>query len=347
MPHRSWFISAIASEKNSIELILKESIRINGKDGEDKDVYFDTTVQEKNITFPIDDKLAKKIIKRCLKIAEENDLTLRQTYTRTLKKLSYDQRFSNHPKNKGKAKKADKKVKTIAGRLVRDVERKLDDKALDYREILELFKRVLAQKRNDKNKIYSLHEPEVCCISKGKEHKPCEFGNKASFGWTASGVIVGALGFRNEYDGHTLDKSIEQVERLRESPPENGIGDRGFRGRNKVGETIIHIPKPFSKKLSAYMQRKQKKYFRKRAGIEPVIGHLKADHRLSRNFYKGIFGDNINIMLAAAGFNFKRMMNKWKVSFLSYLEQVFRTITMMPNLIAIDNKIKNNSKWAS
>ncbi|MPN48922.1 hypothetical protein SDC9_196535 [bioreactor metagenome] len=154
------------------------------------------------------------------------------------------------------------------------------------------------------------------------------------------------MGFRNEYDGHTLDKSIEQVERLRESPPENGIGDRGFRGRNKVGETIIHIPKPFSKKLSAYMQRKQKKYFRKRAGIEPVIGHLKADHRLSRNFYKGIFGDNINIMLAAAGFDFKRMINKWKVSFLSYLEQVFRTITMMPNLIAIDNKIKNNSKWA-
>lgn len=93
------------------------------------------------------------------------------------------------------------------------------------------------------------------------------------------------------------------------------------------------------------MQRKQKKHFRKRTGIEPVIAHLKADHRLSRNFYKGIFGDNINIMLAA-GFNFKRMMNKWKVSFLSYLEQVFRTITMMPNLFAIDNKIKNNSKWA-
>lgn len=152
-----------------MELILKESIRIKGKDGEDKDVYFDTTVQEKNITFS----------------------TLRQTYTRTLKRLSYDQRFRNHPKNKGKAKKADKKVKTIAGRLVRDVERKLDDKALDCRDILELFKRVRAQKRNDKNKIHSLHEPEVCCTSKGKEHKPHEFGNKASFGWTASGVVVG------------------------------------------------------------------------------------------------------------------------------------------------------------
>jgi IS5 family transposase len=297
---------------------LKESIRTNGTEGEDKDVYFDMTVQEKNITFSTDDKPAKKIIKKCLKTAESNDLKLRQTYTRTLKKRSYDQRFCNHPQNKGKAGEADKKVKTIAGRLVRDLERKSGEKASDYKEVLELSKRVLAQKRNDKDKIYSLHEPEVCCINKGKEHKPCEFGNKASFGWTASGVIVSALVFRNEYDGHTLDKSIEQEGRLRESLPENGIGDRGYRGRGKVGETVIHIPKPFSKKLSVYMQRKEKKYFRKRAGIEPVISHLKAGRRLSRNFYKGIFGDNINMMPAATGFNFKRMMNKWKASFLSF-----------------------------
>lgn len=299
-------------------LILKESIRICGKEGEDKDVYFDMTVQEKNITFPTGDRPAKKIIKKYLKTAESNDLKLRQTYTRTLKKRSYDQRFRNHPQNKGKAGKADKKVKTIAGRLIRDLERESGEKASDYKEVLELSKRVLAQKRNDKDKIYSLHEPEICCINKGKEHKPCEFGNKASFGWTASGVIVSALVFRNEYDGHTLDKYIEQVGRLRESPPENGIGDRGYRGRGKVGETVIHIPKPFSKKLSVYMQRKEKKYFRKRAGIEPVISHLKAGRRLSRNFYKGIFGDNINMMLAATGFNFKRMMNKWKASFLSF-----------------------------
>lgn len=329
-----------------IELILKESIRINGEDGDDKDVYFDTTVQEKNITFPTDDKLAKKIIRKCLKIAEENNLTLRQTYTRTLKKLSYDQRFRNHPKNKGKAKKADKKVKTIAGRLVRDVERKLEEILPAYQEILDLFKRVLAQERNDKNKIYSLHEPDVCCISKGKEHKLYEFGNKVSVGWTANGVIVGALGFRNEYDGHTLDKSIEQVERLRGIAPENGIGDRGYRGRSKVRETVIHIPKAFSKQLSAYMQRKEKKFFRNRAGIEPVIGHLKADHRLSRNFYKGIFGDNINIMLAAAGFNFKRMMNKWKSTFFIFLKLLFLTMVMTKNRITVNNNIKHESKWA-
>ncbi len=116
--------------EEGIELILKESIRINGDDSEDKDIYIDTTVQENNITFPTDDKLAKKIIKKCLKIAEEHDLTLRQTYTSTIKKLAYEQRFRKHPKNKGKAKKADRKVKTIAGQLVRDVERKLQEKGL-------------------------------------------------------------------------------------------------------------------------------------------------------------------------------------------------------------------------
>lgn len=93
-------------------------------------------------------------------------------------------------------------------------------------------------------------------------------------------------------------------------------------GRGKVRDTTIHIPKAFAKHLSAYKQAKEKKYFRQRAGIEPVIGHLKADHRLSRNFYKVVFGDNINVMLAAAAFNFKRMMNKWKGSFLSFLQHI-------------------------
>ena len=155
--------------------ILRESIRINGKDSNDKDVYIDTTVQEKNITFPTDDKLAKKIIKRCWKIADRNSLDLRQSYRRILKDLSYDQRFRNHPRNKGKARKADKKVRTIAGRLVRDVERKLGTMVDGYRNELDLYKRVLAQKKKDKNKVYSLHEVDVQCISKGKEHKPVSY----------------------------------------------------------------------------------------------------------------------------------------------------------------------------
>lgn len=284
--------------EQGIELILKESIRINGKDGDDDQVSVDTTVQEKNITFPTDAGLHKKIITKCHKIAAAESLPVRQSYTRTLKKLGVDQRFRNHPKNKGKARKADKKVKTIAGRLVRELERNLPANS-KYQADIDLFKRALSQKRGDSGKVYSLHEPDVQCISKGKEHKKYEFGNKVSIVHTQNtGVIVGALSFRNEYDGHTLQKALEQTIRLTGGAPDVAIADRGYRGTNHIGETEIIIPKTFTKSLPGYKQSKLKKYFKRRAAIEPVIGHLKSNYRLSRNFYKGIFGDNINVMLS-------------------------------------------------
>ena len=326
--------------EKGIELILKESIRVNGDDSSDGHVSVDTTVQEKNITFPTDDKLYKKIIKKCWAISENESLPVRQRYTRTLKKLSFDQRFRNHPKNKAKATKADRKVKTIAGRLVRELERNLPAES-KYVDDITLFKKVLAQKRNDAGKIYSLHEPKVQCISKGKEHKKYEFGNKVSIVHTqTTGVIVGALGFRNQYDGHTLEKTLEQTERLTGKAPNTATVDRGYKGRSKIGETLIQIPKPFNTRTtSAYQQQKLKKSFKRRAAIEPTISHLKTDHRLSRNFYKGIVGDNINVMLAAAAFNFKRMMNKWKASFLSFLQNLIFMIYLLWQHSTINKKM--------
>jgi len=300
--------------ESGIELILKESIRVNGRDGEDDNVNIDTTVQEKNITFPTDAKLHKKIIVKCKQIASEEQLPVRQSYTRTLKKLSVAQRFRNHPKNKAKARKADKKLKTIAGRLVRELGRNLAPGSKHMGALL-LFQKILAQTKSSKNKIYSIHEPEVCCISKGKEHKKYEFGNKASFVKTDSGVIVGALGFRNEYDGHTLPHVLEQVMRLTGKQPKAAKVDRGYRGKKQVGETSILIPSTPKKSDSYYRRKKLSKAHKKRAAIEPIIGHVKSDHRLNCNFYKGVAGDNINIMLAAAAFNLKRIMNKWKLSF--------------------------------
>src|SRR5690606_5331866 len=310
--------------ESGIELIFKESIRINGNDSDDPDVNADTTVQEKNITFPRDSKLHKKIIKKTLKIVQDEQLPIRQSYTRILKKLSVDQRFRNHPRNKSKARKADKKVKTIAGRLVRELERKLSPVSIHQITIL-FFKQVLTQIRGSKHKIYSLHEPDVLCISKGKKHKKYEFGNKVSIVKTQNtGVIVGAMGVRNEFDGHTLKPALEQVNRMIGKEPKTVSVDRGYRGNTQIGATQVQIPKPFNdKKQTKYQQKKLKEAHRKRAAIEPVIGHLKTDHRLGRNFYKGIIGDNINIMLAAAAFNFKRMMNKWKPSFFVFIQNLF------------------------
>lgn len=313
-----------------VELILKESIRVNGKGGKEDKASIDTTVQEKNITYPTDSKLHRKIIKKCVGIADKEGVELRQRYTRTLKKLSIAQRFRNHPKNGAKARKADKKVKTIAGRLVRELQRKLP--AESYKADLELFDRVLRQKRQDKNKVYSLHEPEVACISKGKEHKKYEFGSKVSITVTQnSGVIIGALNIPgNDYDGHTLDAVLEQQQRLTGHQLKEAFVDRGYRGRKEVDGTLIHTPKPFNNKLSSYRKTKLKDGFTKRAAIEPKIGHLKADHRLNRNFYKGIKGDTINVMLAAAAMNFKRMMNIWKNNLLVLF---FRLIQILSDLI--------------
>lgn len=308
------------------ELILKESIRINGKDSDEDQGLADTTVQEKNITFPTDAKLHKKIIKKCWAIAESEKVELRQSYPRVIKKLSIDQRFRNHPKNKGKAKKADKKIKTIAGRLIRDLERKLSPSSFASHSFnLMLFKKVLAQKKSDNNKIYSLHEPHVQCISKGKEHKKYEFGSKVSILVTkTTGVIIGALNFeKNDFDGHTLEPALNQYKRITGKSLKDVFTDRGYRGQQLIGETKVHIPKPLTGKATQYEKNKTRKNFRRRASIEPRIGHLKQDYRLGRNFYKGIKGDNINVMFAAAAMNFKRMMNKWKKIFVNFFAKYF------------------------
>ena len=313
--------------EKGIELIFKESIRINGKDAQEKEATSDTTVQEKNITFPTDNKLHRKIIKKCVAIADKEAIELRQSYTRVVKRLLMDQRFRNHPKNKGKAKKADKKIRIIAGRLVRELDRKLPPSL--YQSDLLLFKKVLAQQKNDTNKIYSLHEPHVQCISKGKEHKKYEFGSKVSITTTKNtGVIIGALNIeKNVHDSKTLQPAIEQQQRLTGNIIKNNFVDRGYRGVKEVLGTKIILPDKPGKHRTHYEKQKLRNGFKRRAAIEPKISHLKADHRLSRNFYGKIKGDNINVMLAAAAMNFKRMMNKWKLNPLLFLFRFLKTVS--------------------
>jgi transposase, IS5 family len=295
------------------EKLLKLSIRLFGKQAEEKEVLIDTTVQEKNITFPTDTKLHKKIIDKCNNIAKKEGINQRQTYKRTVKQLMIDQRFRSHPKRKKKAKAAARKIKTIAGRLVREMERKLtNEQLIHYQEEITIFNKILAQKKDSKNKIYSIHEPEVKCIAKGKEAKPYEFGNKTSIVKTkTSGIVIGAMAFKeNLYDGDTLESQLDQVKELVGKRPKFGIVDRGYRGIKEVLGTKIIIPKPLSAKASRYQKQKLRKQFRARAGIEPVIGHIKHDHRMLRNYLKGTEGDSINTILAATAFNLKKRLNK-------------------------------------
>ncbi len=263
--------------------------------------------EQNNITYPTDAKLHKKIVGKVFKIVKELNLPIRQSYTFVLKSIYRDQRFRNHPKNRTKALKADKRLRTIAGRPVRELKRNLGDNS-PYDELLSIFEKILLQRRNSSHKIYSIHEPDVQCISKGKEHKKYEFGNKVSIIRSATSVILGASSFRNEYDGHTIEKNLEQVHRLRGKSIRRLAGDRGYRGRKEINGTQILIPDAPKTKDTYYQRKKKHKLFCKRAGIEPTIGHLKTDYRLGRNFYKGVLGDAINLMLAAAAYNFKRAM---------------------------------------
>ncbi|MCW3808123.1 IS5 family transposase [Plebeiibacterium marinum] len=326
------------------EKLLKISVQLFGKEAQEKEVLIDSTVQEKNITYPTDAKLHKRIIEKVNTIAKLEGIVLRQTYTRTLKQLMIDQRFHSHPKRRKKAKAALRKIKTIAGRQVRDIERQFNPtQKLKYKELLIILNKILTQKKGDKNKIYSIHEPEVNCIAKGKEAKKFEFGNKSGIVLTkTTKIVVGAIAFENNpYDGHTLEDHLKQTEYLTGSIPKVGIVDRGYRGKKNINGIEIISPTVPKKGATQYEKQKARKRFRARAGIEPVIGHMKHDHRMLRNYLKGVNGDKINTILAGTGFNLKKMLNKIKEQVLFdlfrilYLEKYYSLKTINSQRIVL------------
>jgi len=302
------------------EKIFQESILIHGKAAIEKEVIPDTTVQEKNITFPTDTKLHLKVISRCLRIGREYGITLRQSYKRTIKKLRFEARYIRIPSRAKQGRKAINKIKTIAGRLFRELTRKLSKDGLATKsKLIEVMRRILEQKKDSKNKIYSLHEPEVSCIAKGKEHKKYEFGSKVSILVTKThGIIVGAVNFQgNPYDGHTLEPTLDQAERLRGVKAARAIVDEGYRGRVKINETeILRVHQQVKK---GYTKRRWKKWFRRRASVEAIISHLKRNHRMGRNFLMGTVGDTINLALSSAAYNFKKLMDE-----LNFLFRIFK-----------------------
>ena len=321
--------------EDGTEKILRISLMVNAEEVTEKEleqVMIDSTVQEKNITFPTDAKLYRKIIERVLKMSAREHIRLRRSYTREVKALKLKVRFMNHPKRKKEGLKAVRRLRTIAKAMVNDISRKMSDAQMSfYRKDIDLYLRVIRQERGDKDKVYSLHEPEVECISKGKEHKKYEFGNKSAIVKTGSGLIVGALAFHgNPYDGHTLPAHLEQVRRLTGHTPKEALTDRGYRGKKRVGVTEISIPSSGTPGQSYYQKRKARKKFCRRAGIEPVIGHLKSDHRMIRNYLKGTLGDAINTMMAAAAFNMRHWMNKHAMPyFVSILLTMVRRLRNM------------------
>jgi len=276
-------------------------------------VLIDSTVQEKDITFPTDAKLAIAILKECWRLAEKCQIKLHQSYTRKTAEAKLKLRFGNHPTRKKEAKKAVKDLRKYARKVVQQLRRVLSSEVIETtKERFARYDKVLAQQKKDSHKIYSLHEPAVYCMSKGKAHKQYEFGCKVSVAVTAqSGIVVGITSFKeNISDVHTLEQTLNQVKYVTDKAPREAICDRGYKGKKKVADTIITIPKPLPADSTRYEKEKVRVKFRRRAAIEPIIGHLKHDHGMNRNFLKGIYGDFVNCVLAAAGFNLKKMLGK-------------------------------------
>lgn len=268
----------------------------------------DTTVQEKAITYPTDAKLYHRMRQKLVRLAKRQGVELRQSYTFLSKKALFMQGQYSRSRKPRKSAGQVRKIKVYLGRVARDIERKVAGKAgltKAFSSHLALAQRILKQQRGDKGKVYSVHEPEVQCIAKGKVHKKYEFGCKVGIVATSRHpFIVGIKAFTgNPYDGHTLAECIEQAERLTGRAASAVFVDKGYRGHNYTGKAAVHIAGT-KKKVS----RTLKRWLKRRSAIEPVIGHTKAESRLGRNYLKGAEGDVMNALLAGSGQNIRRLL---------------------------------------
>jgi IS5 family transposase len=270
-------------------------------------VNVDTTVQEKAITYPTDAKLYHKARVLLVKAAKDRDIPLRQSYLRLGKRaLIMSGRYA-HARQMNRAKREQKKLKNFLGRVYRNILRNCPQPDAELAELLHNAKRLLMQQRHDKNKLYSLHAPEVECIAKGKAHKKFEFGCKVSVATTSKdNWIVGVEALHNNpFDGHTLKGALKQVKRLVGWEPQNAYCDKGYKGNPKqLQGTAIHL----ANRRKSSMKPSEWRWFKRRSAIEPVIGHMKQDNRMNRNYLKGTDGDKINAILAACGFNFRKLL---------------------------------------
>jgi IS5 family transposase len=292
-----------------------------------KFVLSDTTVQENNTTFPTDAKLCKKVIDRCNKIADKEGIKQRQRYTRESKQLVRETYNGKHPKRAKKARKAKKRLKTIANTQLRELDRKMNDaQRKRYENQMDICKRAVNQQKNDSDKIYSLHKPFTRCIAKGKAHKQYEFGNKVGLittGKKGKKIITAIKAFLgNPFDGHTIEPLLEQMDENKLKLPEELAYDRGGKGKSEIkGVKIITPDKPKASD-TAYQKQKKRSKFKARAGIEPIIGHLKTDYRMNQNYLLDEKGIQINAYMAATAWNMKKKMEELKKKLLCYFFRV-------------------------
>ncbi len=306
--------------EEKLAALVRESLSVATRIGAAKPSDFskiivDTTVQEKAVAFPTDAKLMHRARERLVRLAKKHGVGLRQSYERIGKHaLIAHQRYARAKQFK-RANKALRKLRTFLGRVERDIARRI--KGVEglrdvFRRPLYLAERVREQRQKQRGKkVYSLHAPEVECIGKGKAHRPHEFGVKVSVATTLHASKGGQFVTHvkalpgNPYDGHTLGVVIPEMEQQIGATIKRVVADRGYRGHNAPEEHKFRV---FISGQKRRVTEQIKRELRRRSAVEPVIGHLKADHRMGRNFLAHTAGDAANAVLAAAGYNFRRLL---------------------------------------
>jgi IS5 family transposase len=292
-----------------------------------KRINVDTTVQTKAISFPTDARLYNRCRERLVKMARQQGLVIKQSYEHVGRRLLMQSSRYAHARQMKRARAATRKLRTQLGRVMREIERQVTKPTEKLAKLLETAHRIHAQQRHDKNKVYSVHEPEVGCIAKGKAGKPYEFGNKVSVAVTSrGGWLVGAKSFTtNPYDGHTLAAQMKQVKSMIGERVGEEHVDMGYRGHDYTGQATVHVDKRTRDRTPRTLWR----WMKRRAAVEPSIGHLKVEHRLERNRLKGVADDALNAILSAAAMNFQKLLGASRRIFLRCLVRIWNSIPVL------------------
>ena len=314
--------------EEQVAALLQESLSVAHKTGavETKDlerVVVDTTVQPKAVAHPTDARLLHRAIDKLADLARREGVALRQSYVRVAKRAAIMVGRYSHAHQFKRARRALKFLRTRLGRLIRDIRRKIAGNPVRedaFGPLLTLASQVRWQDQRQRGrKVYSLHAPEVECIGKGKAQAPYEFGCKVSIITPVTSPRGGQFVLHakalhgNPYDGHTLGPVAAELESLTGVEAKRIHVDKGYRGHNYPNKFRVWISGQV-KRVTAAIRREMKR----RAAVEPVIGHVKADHRMDRNYLKGRQGDRVNAVLASAGYNF-RLLLRWLAELLRAL----------------------------
>ncbi len=316
------------------EWLLAHSIAAATKAGVIKkrsmdNVVLDTTVQPKAITDPTDSRLLNRCREQLVQAAQDSGIELRQSYARVGKQAEAKAGRYAHAKQYRRMQREVRRLRTWLGRVIRDVQRKVGQMGDALKAKLELAQRLHAQRRDAKNKLYALHAPEVECLAKGKARTPYEFGVKVSVAVTAKeGLVVGMRSMPgNPYDGHTVDSQIEQIGILTGTTPKIALVDRGYRGVDIAAGTRLLVSH------TRRLPRSLKRLLKRRQVVESMIGDMKTDGLLDRDWLKGSLGDAMHALLCGAGHNLRMILARLRVLYCALAGQLMRVAMLVTSAL--------------